>query len=94
MDFSTIHPLKRPINVTDYDVYHVTGGAKISFEKGSLVVGLQYSKGSDTNITQLANIDPQPNENLTFPPLQGPLKNELDAYYNSFALIFGLYIHL
>jgi len=92
VDFSNVHPFNRPVNALNMNVYHFTGGTQLNLSKGHIVAGIQWSSGSDLNKPQIGNLNPEvPNND---PPLNGPIKNEMDVFYKAFSIIFGFDFNL
>ena len=94
VDFSEIHPFNRPPTENSFDVLHISGGTQINIGKSHFVLGLQWSGGSDSGKSQLANINPGPEDGTLDPPLQGPIQNELNVFFRSLAFIFGIDVNL
>ncbi len=83
---------KFKVNQIHLDKYHITVGPVVNFEKGfSIVTGLQYTLGRNTNMNQLVNYsDPVEFNPITNQALEGVRTDNAKAKFNELALFFGM----
>jgi hypothetical protein len=90
LDYSQIHEFNRSINGVSMNVYHFSGGTQLNLNRGHLVIGLQWSGGSEFRKPQFTNLAPTSEQSPDDPPLIGPIQNEMNVFYRSLSVIFGL----
>ncbi|WP_020532339.1 hypothetical protein [Flexithrix dorotheae] len=71
----------------EYDVYHLTGGAKFNIKASNIILGIQYSISREKDLKQLVDLG-TPSEG-TDPPLQGTIDNDVKFAYNGVGIFFG-----
>jgi hypothetical protein len=72
------------------NVYHFNSGLGYNFEKGSIILGMQFSYGQNKNQEQLVNFtEPVEYVSETILPLTGPLNNQVLIRYTDITIYFG-----
>jgi len=72
------------------NVYHFNSGLGYNFNRGSIILGMQFSYGQDKNQQQVINLS-EPVEYIseTILPLTGPLNNQVLIRYYDVTIYFG-----
>ena len=81
------------INITKglaLNVYHLTGGLRVSIFGQDIITGIQYSIGREKGSEQFINLsDPVEFNGEEGAALQGTRQNNMSVFYNSFSIYFG-----
>jgi hypothetical protein len=77
-------------NPYTFHIYHVNYGLNYKFDRGSLILGMQYSYGRANDQKQIINLT-EPVEYISESqmPLTGPIKNNVQIRYNDIAIYIG-----
>lgn len=75
------------VAVTGYDLYHVTGGTRVTFERTQFMVGISFAFG-DEKIPQIIDLNPREEETIIDP------EDQVDLVYRSYTFILGFSVKL
>ena len=74
----------------DFDVYHITSGARFNIKDHMIFAGVTYAFGSRKSLPTLVNMsDPVEYSESEGAGLQGPRYNTMNIAYTSFSFYFG-----
>lgn len=72
------------------DIFHINSGIDYNFQRGTIIIGLQYSHGNKSNQNQIINLsEPVEYLNETTLPLSGIISNNVDVRYNDITVYLG-----
>jgi len=72
-----------------WDVFHLTGGARINISRHRFVVGAQYSLSREKNLNPLIDFNPSPDLKNSQLPTALPNSTQAELKYNGIAVFFG-----
>ena len=86
-DFSTIKSgSEQNLMVSNYDIYHITGGGIVKFGRSKITLGFEYSFGSTTGL----ELNTQNYRDTIF----NDLADEIEISYNRYKIIFAFLLQL
>ena len=72
-----------------WDVFHITGGARFNISRHRFVVGAQYSISKEDDLRPLIDFNPSPDLNKSTLPTALPHNTKAELNYNGIAFFFG-----